>query len=71
LTRAYKILQIGYEYYPAKNAVEKMPQGHALPVDRVAWIDIFLKIFSAEATAESTHRNCTGYEYQNTSNKQE
>ena len=44
-------------YYPAKNVVEKMPQGYALPIDRVVWIDIFLKIFSTEAAAELTHNS--------------
>jgi len=44
-------------YYPAKNVVEKMPQGYALPIDRVVWIDIFLKIFSTEAAAEPTHNS--------------
>ena len=44
-------------YYPAKNIVEKMPQGYALPIDRVVWIDIFLKIFSTEAAAEPTHNS--------------
>jgi hypothetical protein len=34
-----------------------MPQWHALPIDRVAGMDIFLKIFSTEATAESTHNS--------------
>ena len=56
-------------YYPAKNVVEKMPQGYALPIDRVVWIDIFLKIFSTEAAAEPTHnslKKCTDPKYQNT-----
>lgn len=42
---------------PAKNAVEKMPQGYALPIDRVVWIDIFIKFFSTEAAAEPTHNS--------------
>jgi hypothetical protein len=52
-------------YYPAKNAVEKMPQGYALPIDRVVWIDIFIKFFSTEAAAEPTHNSLENVQIQN------
>jgi len=51
-------------YYPAKNVVEKMPQGYALPIDRVVWIDIFLNIFSTEAAAEPAHNSLENVQIQ-------
>lgn len=63
LVRSWSILENmdKSSYYPAKNVVEKMPQGYALPIDRVVWINIFLKIFSAEAAAEPTHNSLKLY----------
>uniref|UniRef100_A0A0A9H852 Uncharacterized protein n=1 Tax=Arundo donax TaxID=35708 RepID=A0A0A9H852_ARUDO len=57
LARAYKILKNGSNKFilPAKNVAEQMFQAYALPIERVAWMDIFLKIFSTQAAAESTH----------------
>jgi hypothetical protein len=44
--------------------VEKMPQGYAFPMDRVVWIDIFLKIFSTEAATEPTHSSLENVQIQ-------